>query len=359
MQRNLVALLSLITLALAILNIAQRQKLRATHVELQQARAAQSDLEKSVEQGHVAKLELEELKRANTRLDQQVKEFTSVTTSLRTKDATQSSNLTALASRLREAGADSGNPGDKPDFGKEMGNMVEKMMKDPAMREMIRSQQQAAVKMMYNGLFKEMKVTPEEKDKLLGILTDLQMKSVENAKGLFGGGDTDGSTDTSALTQNIAGLKKQADADIKELLGEDRNKQFKDYQSNVGERMQIDQLQTRLQTENVGLQDDQMAQLLAAMKQEKTAVPPPIPTDANENPANLKALMTSENIDKQLQWMTDYNNRVAGRAEQFLTPEQLKIYREQIEQQTAMQQMGLKMAKGMFGGKSSPTPPAK
>jgi hypothetical protein len=357
MQKAIIALLSCITLALAVLNVAQRQKMRATQAELQAVRAAQVEFEKSAEEGHTAKLELQELKRVNTQLDQRIKEFTAVTTTLRTKEANQSSNLTALASRLRNASADSGSPEDNADFGKEMGNMVQKMMKDPAMREMIRSQQQAAVKMMYNGLFKEMKVTPEEKDKLMGILTDFQMKTVENAKGLFGGTDND--ADTATQTQSIADLKKQADADIEELLGQERNKQFKDYQSNVGERMQIDQLQTKLQAENVGLQDDQVAQLLAAMKQESAAFPPPIPSNANENPANLKELMTSDNIDKQLKWMTDYNSRLADRASQILTPEQLKIYRGQLEQQAAMQEMGLKMAKGMFGGKSAPTPPAK
>ena len=75
--------------------------------------------------------------------------------------------------------------------------------------------------------------------------------------------------------------------------------------------------------------------------------------DANENPASLKDLMTSETIDRQIQWMKDYNRRVADRASQFLTPEQLKSHIAMQEQQAAMQQMGLKMAGEMFGGKSS------
>jgi len=349
MQKTLILLLSITTAALAVLCAVQWRQLRTAGAHIQVAEDVQR---KDMAAREAQSARVAELERVNQRLDQQVRDFTSVTTTLRTKEAAQSSNITALATQLRTGSGPGGAGEGKGDFGKEMGDMVQKMMKDPAMREMMRSQQQSAIKMMYGGLLKEMKLTPEEKEKFMGILTDVQMKTIENAQGIFGGGG-DG-VDVAAQTQSIAELKKQSDVEIKELLGEERNTQFKDYQANLGERMQIDQLQTRLQSENLPLQDQQAAQLLDAMKQEKTAVPPPIPSDAEQNPAKLKELMTSDNIDKQIQWMNDYNRRVFDRASQFLTPEQLKSYREMQEQQASMQQMGLKMARGMFGKGAAP-----
>jgi hypothetical protein len=355
MQKLVITLLGLATFVLAVVCAAQWRQLNRTQARLQAAEEAQRT-EAVMRETQTSKLT--ELERANERLDQQVREFTSVTTTLRTKDATQSSNITALATQLRAVSPADAGAENKPGFGQEMGAMVQKMMKDPAMREMMRSQQQSAVKMMYSGLLKQLNLTPEEKDKFMGILTDLQMKTVENAQGLFS--NEPDAPDAKEKNLAIGELKKQADADIKQLLGDERNEQFKDYQANLGERMQIDQLQARLTEANLPLQEQQSAQLLEAMKVEKTAVPPPIPTDANENPANLKNLMTSENIDKQIQWMTDYNQRVLDRAAGFLTPEQLKSYREMQEQQAAMQQMGLKMAKEMFGsGKGGGGAPAK
>lgn len=347
MQKAIIALLSAATVILAVLAVAQRQQLILANAELKAARANQR-AENDTRATQVARLA--ELESANQRLDQQVREFTSVTTTLRTKEANQSSNLTALANQLR-TGASAAAEDGKADFGKEMGNMVQTMMKDPAMREMMRSQQQSAIKMMYNGLFKKLKLTPEENDKLMSILTEMQMSTIENAQGIFSGPTEN--PDAAAKNLSIAELKKQADAEIKELLGEERNAQFKEYQTHMGEHMQIDQLQTRLQSENSPLQDQQAAQLLEAMKLEKAAIPSPLPTDANENPANLKDLMTSENIEKQIQWMKDYNKRVADRASHFLTQEQLKSYIAMQEQQAAMQQVGLKMAREMFGGKTS------
>lgn len=351
MQKLVITLLGFATLVLAVVCAAQWRQLRSTHERLRVAEEIQR-AEAAAREAQAVKLA--ELERANARLDRQVGEFTAVTTTLRTKDATQSSNITALATQLRAGANPDSSDDSKAGFGKEMGEMVQKMMKDPAMREMMRSQQQSAIKMMYGGLLKQLNLTPEEKEKFMGILTDLQLKTIENAQGIFGN-DPD-APDAAEKNQTIADLKKQADAEIKDLLGDERNQQFKDYQANLGERMQIDQLQTRLQTENVPLQDQQAAQLLEVMKFEKAAAPAPIPTDANENPANLKGLLTSETIDKQIQWMTDYNQRVLDRAAGFLTPEQLKSYREMQEQQAAMQQMGLKMAKEMFGGGRGPAP---
>ena len=73
-----------------------------------------------------------------------------VTTTLRSNDVRQSSNLTALAQQLRAplqaggvgAGASEGEGGQ---LGKGMGEMLGKMMKDPAMREMVREQQKAVI----------------------------------------------------------------------------------------------------------------------------------------------------------------------------------------------------------------------
>jgi hypothetical protein len=356
MQKTFIGILLTTTLALAVLCLVQSRQLRAAHERIRLADEAQR-VEAEAREAQTAKSR--ELERTAQRLEKQVGEFTTVTATLRASEAAQASNLTTLAQQIRPSAEQATPAGDKPGvFGKEMGDMLEKMMKDPSMREMMRSQQKAAINMMYGGLFKEINLSPEEKEKLTGILTETQMKSVENAKGLFGG--TKEGEPPEDATKLLADAKKQSDAEIKALLGDERYAQFTEYQKNIGERMQLDQLKTRLEGENLALQDAQSAQLLQAMKEEKAAVPAPIPSDATQSPADVKSLMTSENIDKQLQWMDDYNRRVLDRAAQFLTPEQLKSYREMQEQQASMQQMGLKMAREMFGARKGASPaPAK
>lgn len=352
MQKIFIGILLATTLALAALCLVQSRQLRAAHESIRLADEARR-AEAGAREAQTARAQ--ELEGTAQRLEKQVREFTTVTTTLRASEAAQASNLTTLAKQIQPAGQQAGPADDKPGFfGKEMGGMLEKMMKDPAMREMVRGQQKAAINLMYCGLFKEMNLSPEEKEKLTGILTETQMKSVENARGLFERA-REGEPPEDA-TKLLTEAKKQSDAEIKALLGDERYAQFTDYQKNIGERMQLDQLKTRLEGEKLSLQDEQSAQLLQAMKEEKAAVPPPIPSDATQSPGDVKSMMTSENIDKQIQWMDDYNRRVLDRAAQFLAPEQLKSYREMQEQQASMQQMGLKMAREMFGARKSADP---
>ena len=357
MQKILIGGLTLATVGLGILCALQAKQLRAIRNEAQAVEAARS-AEVEARQSEVARVK--ELERANERLDRQVQQFATVTTQLRTNEARQSSNLTAMVERIRAAQQPGGAaPGEEKEgvFGKGMGEMIGKMMKDPAMREVMREQQKAMINMMYGGLFKDLKLSPDEKDKLKGLLTDAQMKNVEAAQGLFGGEAKDGSAEDA--TKQIAAAKKQTEADVKVLLGDERYAQYEDYQKNISERMQLDQFKTQLTGENMALRDEQSAQLLQIMKEEKVALPPVISTDQTEAPK--KENFTAENLDKQIKWMDDYNRRVLDRAGQVLSPEQLKQYQAFQEQQASMQKLGLQMAKAMFGGdKGGGTPaPAK
>ena len=101
---------------------------------------------------------LREAKSARTRAEREVQEFNEVTTRLRSSEARQSSNVTALARRLQKGGAGADGKDGADTFGKGMGEMMEKMMKNPEMREMIRTQQKSALNLMYGGLFKELKL---------------------------------------------------------------------------------------------------------------------------------------------------------------------------------------------------------
>lgn len=354
-MKILAGVLALSTMALGIWCALQTKQLRVTQTH---ARAVEAALRAKAESHEAQAARVKDLERANERLEQQVQQFVAVTSSLRSNEVRQSSNVALWSERMRAArqtAGTNGGAGNEGVFGKDMGEMLGKMMKDPAMREMMREQQKAAINMMYAGLFKDLTLSPEEKDKFKAILTDAQMRNIENAQGLFGDKKEGALEDAQKLA---AKAKNQTDADLKALLGDERFALYEDYQKNLGERMQLDQFKSRLAGEKLPLQDEQTAQLLQIMKEEKAAVPPVIPTDNTEFPK--RELMTAENLDKQLAWMEDYNRRVLERAGQVLTPEQLKQYREFQEQQASMQKLGLNMARQMFGtGKTaSPASPS-
>jgi len=349
MQKVLIGILALGTAVLAVVCVMQSKELRAAREQVRAVEEARG----SVAEAHESQqARLAELERVNQRLDEQVRKFAAVTTALRTNEAKQASDLTTLSQRM-QALQGGGGEGEGKDgvLSKGMGDMLGKMMKDPAMREMMREQQKAMVNMMYGGLFKDLKLSPEEKDKLKELLTDSQMKNMEAAQGMFGG--KEGVTEDT--TKQIADSKKQTDAEIKAVLGEERFAQFQEYQKSVGERMQLDQFKNQLAGANMPMDDAQAAQLMQIMKDEKAASPAPISDDQSQMPK--PDTFTAANMEKQLAWMDDYNRRVLGRAEQVLTQEQFKQYQSFQEQQASMQKLGLQMAKQMFGGEKTGTTP--
>ncbi len=355
MQKTLIGILAMTTLALGVLCAVQWRQLRASH---EQVRAAEETRRAETEARDTQTARVRELERTNRRLDEQVQKFAVVTTQLRTNEARQAETLATLAQRMQAAQNHSGGgEGEGKDGipGKGMGEMLGTMMKDPAMREMIRDQQKSVINMMYGGLFKELKLSPEEKDRFKEILTDAQMKNIQTAQGLVAPGKEGGESAAADAGQQLTDSKKQTDAEIKALLGDERFAQYEDYQKNVGERMQLDQFKNQLTGDSQPLRDEQTALMLQAMNEEKTKIPPVIPDDRTQVPK--KDMFTAENLDKQLKWMDDYNRRVLDRAGQILTPEQLKQYRSFQEQQASMQKLGLQMAKQMFGGEKAASPP--
>jgi len=351
MQKLIIGVLAVTTLVLGVLCLNRSQELQAIR---RQARAAEESLRAEADSHKADTARVKELERSQARLERQVEDFTKVTANLRQSEAAQSSNMTAMAQKLSSTGAPGSAEVKGGALGKGMGEMISKMMKDPAMRDMLRGQQKVAINMMYSGLYKDLKLAPEEKEKLSTLLTDAQMRNIEGAQSMFGG-ETKDATALDDQKKAADAAKKQTDAEIKALLGDDRFTAYEDYQKNIGERLQVDQLKARLGAENMPLQDDQAGKLLQIMKEEKAAVPPVIPSDASQNPANFKALMTSENLDKQGQWVEDYNQRVLARAAEVLTPDQLKQYQDFQDQQSSIQKLALKMARDMFG-KDSPAP---
>src|SRR5690349_4839726 len=202
MQKILVVLLSLTTAALGVVCSMQWRQLR-------HERARQSALELSLQEETRNREEqaakARELEVRAARLQKDVQEFSAVTSNLRTSDSMQRSNVSALAERVKavqKSGAGGGVSG------KDMREMVSSMMKNPEMRKMMRGQQKAAVEMMYEGLFKQLQLAPEEKAELSELLIEAQMRQVEGAQGFFS--ETEGQ-DPAQTRAAFAQAKKDLD----------------------------------------------------------------------------------------------------------------------------------------------------
>jgi hypothetical protein len=263
MKTKLIVVLALSTLVLGAVCAWQAAQLGS-------AKVRQMEADRMLTEQREARAEEERrsraLERRQAELNQQLFDISAVVGSLRQAGAQRATNGppgSASAATAQGGSEDAGL------LGKDMGKMLSKMMSDPAMKEMMRPQQKAMISTMYGSLFKELNLTAEERLKLSELLLDQQMKTTEASMGLFDEGGL------AAVSQSVSAQQKESEEQIKGFLGEERFAQYQEYQKTIGERMQLDQLRQQMDGSGTPVQDEQLKQLLALMKEERERTPPP------------------------------------------------------------------------------------
>jgi hypothetical protein len=339
MKTKFTVVFALIALVLGGVCAWQATLLRAAKVRLIEAEKTQANEKEARAEEERRSGALEQ---RQAYLNQQLFDLSALVGGLRAAEAQRASNAAPRSAAVRATPAES--EAESGPFGKNMGKALSKMMSDPAMKEMMRSQQKTMIDTMYGTLFKEMNLSPEERQKFSELLLDQQTKTMEAGMGIFEEG---GLTN---VTQGVQAQQKESEEQLKALLGEERFAQYQEYQKTVGDRMQLDQLRRQMETAGTPVQDGQLQQLLALTKEERERVPAPFPQDPQGAAANMEKMLSGEFMEKQMAWQEEINRRVIERATSVLTPEQLKAYEQFQTQQINMQKLGLKMMKGMFGG---------
>lgn len=236
-------------------------------------------------------------------------------------------------------------------FKKGMAGMMQKMMKDPAMKELMVAQQKASINTMYGSLFKDLNLSAEEQEKFVDMMVNSQSAALENADAFFGG---DAASRTN-LAATLGEKQKILQEEMRAFLGEERFAQYQEYQGSIGERMQLDQFKSKLAGTDMALQEEQTKQLLQLMKEERTKVPPAFSGNDQESTKDFAKMMSGDVMEKQLKWQEDLNRRILDGSTEILSEDQLKQLKALQEQQINMQRLGIKMAKEMFNSEAAET----
>jgi len=225
-----------------------------------------------------------------------------------------------------------------------------KMMKNPQMKEMVRTQQKVMLDRQYGSLSKYLNLPPERLDALKQLLSDRQMAMVDAGMSMMGGSDAERKQ---ALDETKA-IKTDYDKKIQDLLGAQDYPVFQDYEKTVNERTSVDMFKDTLPATDM-LTDTQYDNLIAAMYQERKDFPSSsLMNNQNQDPSQL----TEEHITELQKQMEQLQQKYAERAAAILTPTQLEQFTKWQQQWSTMQLAGLKMAAAMFGNKGAPQAPA-
>jgi len=226
------------------------------------------------------------------------------------------------------------------------------MFKDPNMRDMIKSQQKAALGPMldkqYADLFKQFNLTPEQS----ANFKDLIMKK------MLAGADAGLSMmDDSLDPSQRADLGKQAkaqtdevDAEIKQFLGDNNYQAYHSYEKSVPDRMTVSQFGDQMAGSPTALSPEQQSQMIQALSDSRNNFNWTSGLN-QQNPAangDIAGMLTDDNIAKFAAEREQFDAQFLAKAKQILTPEQYPAFEKYQEQQRQLQLMGLNMAKQMF-----------
>lgn len=218
-----------------------------------------------------------------------------------------------------------------------------KMFTDPEMKKSMRAQQAFGIRLMYSDLAKELGLSPEDANLVFDLLADRQMDI--SSKALGADGDV-----TKADGADVQKTKTGYDAEIKNILGEERMKKFEDYERTVGERMTLQQYQQSLSATGTPLDETQRKTLLGIMTEERVRQPPNALDPGSKDVAGaVKAMQHVKAWEAVLSRQRDMNERVLFRAKSVLSSDQITPFENAQKQMLDMQEMGLKMGKAMMG----------
>lgn len=343
MNKPIAILLALVSAGLGVATFTQSQAAardRAAFAELQARLDAQ------------AARDAEEIARLNA----MIAIFKSEAEQLRKRNAERAAEPVDENGKTPLLADASAKPGDKKDKGGFMKGIA-KMFKDPEMRKMMRGQQSMGVRMMYGDLAKELGLTPAETDQVIELLTDRQMDA--SAKAMDG---IDQAGDEAKLAANAADAQKSVsdyDAKLKNILGEERSRKLSDYERTIGDRMAMQQYSGAFSSAGAPLDETQKQGLLNVMKEERLKQPAgPLDPGNKDVAAQMKAMQSGEGLTEALNKQRELNQRVLTRSRDVLSPDQMTALEKAQKAQIDMQEMGMKMAQGMFGKDDDAPAPA-
>jgi hypothetical protein len=190
------------------------------------------------------------------------------------------------------------------------GSGFAKMMSDPAMREYINQAMVDLVKRRYSPLFQELKLTPEQTDQFI------QLVSAEIKQGAQRLVTSEHRGDLAQSNSSIADDKSGLGQKLKELLGDSGAARFAEYSQELPARTTVDLLDSQLGGGK--LNEEQRTRLFQVVKAEPFELTHGITGDLD------KTFFASQpEVDGYLAKISDSNQRVLQQAGEFLTSEQL------------------------------------
>ena len=197
---------------------------------------------------------------------------------------------------------------------------ISRMTSTPEARQLLHDQQKAGMGAAYKQLAKDLKLTPDQTDKLNNLLADYVMNNIDQVTTALRD-----KPPADQLNQAFAAENATRDQNIQDLLGADGEAKFQDYSKNLLSNLTVDQFKDSF----TGSADDKSAKadkLREAIQQESQSAiaSAGLPSDFQTIPMlNFVNIASEQQADQNLKLLQGIYQNVISSAGSYLTPDEI------------------------------------
>jgi len=216
----------------------------------------------------------------------------------------------------------------------------QQLLRNPAYRAAMREQRKLGMRQMYPDLEAATGLSADQTERLMELLVDQQMGSMENAPA--------SDSDRQQWLQRLQQQQRETENQIAAELGPDGMQKWKDYQASMSARFQVRGLRTQFDAAGVPLREDQVAALVTALRSVEGGPNAPVNGRAfaatdRQQLAQLSVKMNEERAEQQREAVRPY-----------LSPQQFEQYEKIQTQEQRMRQASLRLMEAQMEALGKP-----
>jgi len=279
-----------------------------------------------------------------------------------TQEPPKSAGLVAAISPLTQMGAPSRD--ERMRMFREHRERQRQLMQDPEYREAMRMQTRGNVARQYPGVIQELGLDSQQADEFFDLLADQQMRANDQMQPIW---DMDGTdpNDQAAMQERHRRIAEQAaenqrksEAELAARLGPDKLQAWKEYQSSMGVRYELENMRSTLSATGLPLSEDMRKPMLKALVQANKA-------EADEYSAAARGAATAlgrvgfyqgangaddGTMERHLEAQRKRNQRMLDALSPYLSFEQREAIEKQQEAQLKMQEAQYRLMRAQRKG---------
>ncbi|HEY5757646.1 MAG TPA: hypothetical protein VIU34_17580 [Steroidobacter sp.] len=240
------------------------------------------------------------------------------------------------------------------------------LMQDPEYREAMRVQTRGNFGRQYPGVIQELGLDAQQADQFFDLLADQQLRANDQMQPLWDMEGADNS-DPAAVQERHGKIQQQAqenqrknEAEMTAFLGQQKLQAWKEYQSSMGMRYELENMRNTLSANGLPLSDDVSRPMLKALAQVNQVEADDYNAAVSRGAAPALARLGtnagvdgSNNMERHLETMKKRNQRMLDAISPYISFEQRAAIEKQQEAQLKMQEAQLRLMRAQGKAESN------